>query len=709
MFDDDPWRATTSDRPFQATNTSRVHSYPPYPENRNTSVPSAGDAFQQSPDEDVVMDDLAEARRHDKQSRAITHDGDMEKTNRRRGDDPRNLAKTQEIIAQLKAEIAERDAASHRDKKIRQELEERLKKVEAVGAQNLEELRATKLSLAKQMNETISNQQTDLTVQGLQRALAVVNAEKAELALKIQHLQTSPPAPSSSSKIRTGDDIVDERMDDSDSDIERDEVASVVSPKHDVRNKRKGRKFIMAPPFGRPKGGAGRKLYLVSGSNDEAGTLPPDTTSPAVNQHINSTPFTHNHPFNAAVNHTTPAVGTSRQLPPSVNRIPTGRSNTSTSTARPSVATGRRRSPSPDRLNTIQHQPVMEEMEGLKTMMAMLMQNVMTLQQRHMGRSPGQQGPVVFRQPPQRRRDAIRTLKLKEIRHAMNELLGIEQDIHILQVSGATDEEVDDFQHNSGPGPELSDFRVYWNDLDAEWNNELGMLFMRTFLEEHPTLSEDAEELREMYDDRLIRLKRLMIQHSPQEGETEEGYAQRMSRIKSHTLDRQRPHTRRKTLLENRREICQDNIKRQDRSIDPAWERAAWAVNTLGAGGMSSDDSETDEDGPTFRVKIMEWRSPEIVPILDVIDADYNGLNAYGNRRAGNPQRTRTREGGTLSVRPPIKALPLTFYAADWYNSLSSRMQRALKATVPIPLPCLTYTPPPSIHQTTHPPTAGHV
>ncbi len=115
-------------------------------------------------------------------------------------------------------------------------------------------------------------------------------------------------------------------------------------------------------------------------------------------------------------------------------------------------------------------------------------------------------------------------------------------------------------------------------------------------------------------------------------------------------------------------------------------------VTQLGAGGMSSDESDTDESGKEmYRIKRLPWRNPKIVEYMEAIDADYNDINAYGHRRAGNPRRTRIRDGTVESSRDAIKGYPVNFYDKRWYDDLSARQRIALEATPEVPLPEFSY------------------
>ncbi|PBK81008.1 hypothetical protein ARMGADRAFT_1091751 [Armillaria gallica] len=277
----------------------------------------------------------------------------------------------------------------------------------------------------------------------------------------------------------------------------------------------------------------------------------------------------------------------------------------------------------------------------------------------------------------------------------MNELMGIECDLQVINVEHATHEEVESFDLVGEPKPALQGMRVYWSNLKVGWNNELEEKFIQAFRVKYPDIINSAANetvVCDMYFDRLTRLKKVLILYGRREGEQEEVHGERIVQQLNAKLYQQRPNSRRATTYQDHLEICKANSKLDDGQADEAWLSIQGVVTVLRAGGMSSDESDTDGDGnEVFHVNRLEWRSSEIGGILDIIDADYRKLNAYGNRRARNPRRQRTREGGGLSGRGPIQGYPLNYYNMVWYNGLSNRERRALQVKASVPLPALTY------------------
>jgi hypothetical protein len=110
-------------------------------------------------------------------------------------------------------------------------------------------------------------------------------------------------------------------------------------------------------------------------------------------------------------------------------------------------------------------------------------------------------------------------------------------------------------------------------------------------------------------------------------------------------------------------------------------------LDALGAGGISSDESDTDDSGHSvYRTKTMTWRAKDVAKKLMDIDSDRNTTNAYGNTRAGNPPRVRKRRDKLETLRKAIPGLPINFYDSNWYASLTPGQKRELAAREEKPL-----------------------
>jgi hypothetical protein len=113
-----------------------------------------------------------------------------------------------------------------------------------------------------------------------------------------------------------------------------------------------------------------------------------------------------------------------------------------------------------------------------------------------------------------------------------------------------------------------------------------------------------------------------------------------------------------------------------------AWIDNYTIVDTLGIDRQSSDESDGDEDG-VYNVKLLHWRSKELVKRLNKADRVRKTTNKYGNRRPGTKQRIRKRRSvrdSQETTRPPPTGKPINFYNKEWYMSLTTQQKRDLDA-----------------------------
>lgn len=137
----------------------------------------------------------------------------------------------------------------------------------------------------------------------------------------------------------------------------------------------------------------------------------------------------------------------------------------------------------------------------------------------------------------------------------------------------------------------------------------------------------------------------------------------------------------RKTIIQNRR---------KDNPL--FWDSVDTLVTDLGERGMSED--ETDVEGYSVRPKEVQrvragWRNPDIVKILNYVDATGDGKV----KGAGNSSYVRHRETKSDSVDPsestkrvPI-GLPENYYDLSWRNALTEGQRVAMEFQCQHPLP----------------------
>lgn len=128
-------------------------------------------------------------------------------------------------------------------------------------------------------------------------------------------------------------------------------------------------------------------------------------------------------------------------------------------------------------------------------------------------------------------------------------------------------------------------------------------------------------------------------------------------------------------------------MKNRDGSIDPGWKVTTEMIEELGPAGMSSDESEVDEETKktTYKIRRRLWRAKVCKDRLLLVDSDRNITNALGGARPGKQPRDRIRSStATISKRAPKIGCPENYYSRDWVANLpSDRLVRALKMKDP--------------------------
>ena len=145
-------------------------------------------------------------------------------------------------------------------------------------------------------------------------------------------------------------------------------------------------------------------------------------------------------------------------------------------------------------------------------------------------------------------------------------------------------------------------------------------------------------------------------------------------------------------LTDIRLKIAEGNMIKADGTRDDIWHFLWQVAGQLDLGGMSSDESNNDDSSSRKAcfINSVPWRNEELIPFLQRIDGDFNRLNCYGNRRAGNPFRDRVRMAGTKRTeRPAVAGLPINFYDKTWYANLSNSDIRFLQAKPELPFPVI--------------------
>jgi hypothetical protein len=278
------------------------------------------------------------------------------------------------------------------------------------------------------------------------------------------------------------------------------------------------------------------------------------------------------------------------------------------------------------------------------------------------------------------------------VRLEMNKCLGISKNEEIIDIELATLEEVESYAKDQQDEPSLKPMRPYLEGkLLVEWNNRLCELFVEHLAEMHDwELTDDVRDVLETaFENRLSTLQkdlRRLENKTQEEIEAMKHISGKQTRASSRR-DKvsckltASPFLTVKQLWLERRQICLENLKQRDGQIDPGWRENLYMVDKLTMAGMSSDDSEIDNEGRAYYVvKRRAWRSTAVGARLRFIDSQMNRTNASGGIRRGNAPRKRVRNhGAPVSNRDPPTDCPKNYYSREFVSNLSNRAYHALK------------------------------
>src|ERR1700679_183168 len=298
----------------------------------------------------------------------------------------------------------------------------------------------------------------------------------------------------------------------------------------------------------------------------------------------------------------------------------------------------------------------------------------------------------------------------------MNTLLRIEHDPDIQRCSQPSNEIVDDFAEGNRSDPALVPMQLAFRYKKKEaWNKCLGEQFFDDFLEREGSnlrLQEDEWPLiYELFWQRFENLKKEWKKWQKKNGEDDKAVCLRNSTNNQLDLKSKRRNARRRhvsecvfilkkmltysesQLTDIRIKIAEGNTTKADGTRDDVWHFLWLVASQLDLGGMSSDESSNENQNSSRKacvIKSVPWRNEELPPYLQMIDADFNRFNRFGNRKPGNPFRDRVRQPGMKATkRPAITGLPKNFYDKTWYANLSNNDIRFLQVRPELELPVI--------------------
>ncbi|KIJ31926.1 hypothetical protein M422DRAFT_53152 [Sphaerobolus stellatus SS14] len=265
-----------------------------------------------------------------------------------------------------------------------------------------------------------------------------------------------------------------------------------------------------------------------------------------------------------------------------------------------------------------------------------------------------------------------------------------------------SDEALLEFQDGSGEGPSYSDFSIAWlpkgvgrahplRKATKGWNEEAAHVFAAAFVDRLNAhhYDPDCQEWEESWKGTGELVLRFLSKLQNFNATFEKAYAERAGTTEEY---RAKEIANRKRTNANSRRTSTYHIREltvlySPNLADEHRHQYLSVLRTLGAAGMTSDESETE--GSEVKNPIDKiWRSRTIKAIFGSVDCGYDKKTKLGTDRRGAPKRI----VGMPSKRvndTPIPGLSCTFYDTTWLSKLPAARLRALKVGPPMELPPL--------------------
>jgi hypothetical protein len=118
--------------------------------------------------------------------------------------------------------------------------------------------------------------------------------------------------------------------------------------------------------------------------------------------------------------------------------------------------------------------------------------------------------------------------------------------------------------------------------------------------------------------------------------------------------------------------ICLENMNRLTGEAREVWSNLYDMLTAMGADGMSSDEEAVADNKRVYHVKVLPYRSGQVLSRVKFIDLHANHTNGYGNNAPGTPPRTRIRpkESNKSTRKAPI-GWPENLYKSGWLEEQS--------------------------------------
>jgi hypothetical protein len=299
-----------------------------------------------------------------------------------------------------------------------------------------------------------------------------------------------------------------------------------------------------------------------------------------------------------------------------------------------------------------------------------------------------------------------------EVRRLLKDIFSITQDADFIVHQPAIREDVYSYEYEDGPGPDAKNLAFdLTHGSSTPWNTRILDILVeqlqRRNAEEQWPMRRSNGYYKAILEDRYKRLRTTWRAAQPKvtaKGilETAAEVEERLITKRDESLKSVRQTTRRRNVCPRhnveafgcilmlpqkyirRAKILEHiiNLKKDDEDEDlPAWMWLQKVIKTLGDGGMSSEESDVENDiHCVLRVKNMAWRR-KIERELDVIDHQRVLDDDVFAPQGSKPMKRIRAPGNSMSERSPITGLPKALYDGEWVDGLTGGQMERLNVS----------------------------
>ncbi|KAG2046086.1 hypothetical protein BDR06DRAFT_1039201 [Suillus hirtellus] len=276
------------------------------------------------------------------------------------------------------------------------------------------------------------------------------------------------------------------------------------------------------------------------------------------------------------------------------------------------------------------------------------------------------------------------TLKQGEVRRLFKDVFGFSQDADFIVYEPASRQDVHAYEYEDGPGPDRRNptFDLQ-NGSKSPWNSKIIDSLLKELQnrasEENWPFQRSEAYFKEILQHRYKRLRTIWTAAQPKitaKGalETPAEVEERLITKKDETLKSTRQTTRRKNKYLRRVTVLDHLVKQtsdENREDLQAWQWLQKLVKTMGEGGMSSEESDVENQIETVLcVKNMVWRHT-IERELDIVDNQRLMDNDIFAPQGSKPMKWIRATGNPTTSRAEVDGLPKALYNDEWLAGLT--------------------------------------